>query len=364
MIRRALRLTVLAPRALALVLALALGAAAQSGGFEPGDLYLYNPAFQGISSSSGAIARVEPDTGVVAVVVDLLTSNGSDAMAYDPWRERLIFGGGLTANHKELYLADAAGNVQSLGFATTSSPPLHLFAPRGDGIVYFRGHHAPNQISYLDAADQDHALLNASGAAPYAFPAPLGNVRQLEFHPGTNALVAAVAAGTAVCPGGLSDAVNLHVLQLSPDGSRVVSTSCLQYDLEPGTSAEAPVGLALGPEGDLILHVDDNSTGSLPRIARLDPAAGVATAYATTKYGATSAGCTSQLLARAVMLDSGGDVLRAFAEGGGDVGTVIAFGVSSAGSSGEVATLVEIGPAALHGLSANPVGLSALVGGS
>ena len=48
-------------RALGALVALNLPAVAQS--FEPGDLYLYTPAFQGGSSSAGAIVRVDPGGG-------------------------------------------------------------------------------------------------------------------------------------------------------------------------------------------------------------------------------------------------------------------------------------------------------------
>jgi hypothetical protein len=90
--------------------ALALPAAAQGGGFQPGDLYLYNPAFHGLSSGDGAIVRVEPTTGSVTAFHDLASSSsGTDQMAYDPWRDRLIFFGGFVPNHNEVYLSDAAG---------------------------------------------------------------------------------------------------------------------------------------------------------------------------------------------------------------------------------------------------------------
>jgi hypothetical protein len=99
--------------------ALAVPAAAQVGDFRPGDLYFYNPAFYGPSSGDGAIVRVEPTTGVVTLLHDLATSSsGTDQMAYDPWRDRLIFFGGFVPNHSEVYLTDAAGNLTSLGFGT------------------------------------------------------------------------------------------------------------------------------------------------------------------------------------------------------------------------------------------------------
>ena len=348
----------------ALTTILALSAAAQSGGFQAGDLYLYNPAFEGLSSTSGAIVRVQPTTGTITMLVDLETSSNGDTMAYDPWRDRLIFFGGLIPNHSELYLCDAAGNLTSLGFGTTSGSLVGRFAPRGDGLIYFRSLTTPGEISYLDAADNVQTLLDAAGAAPYAFPGNLNNVRQLEFHPASNSLVAATAASLEVCPGGLADAVNLYRLDLSADGTRVLSDACFQYDVDPGAGNENPVGLTPGPGGDLLLHVDNNSGATLPRMARVDPGGASASSFASSSSGATSSGAYSQVLGRAIVHDSFSDVLRAYVQGESGAGTVIATGTGAVGGSGESAALVEIVPTSSFGLSATPATISLSAGGS
>ena len=342
--------------------------AAQSGGFQAGDLYLYNPAFQGLSTSDGAIVHVEPGTGAISLLVDLETSSsGPDQMAYDPWRDRLIFFGGLVPNHNEVYLCDAAGSLASLGFGVTSGPSVGRFAPRGDGLIYFTSYTAPLYILYFDAANQVQTLMDASGTAPYLFPTTAGSIRQLEFHAPTNSLVAATAAAEVTCPGGSFDALNLRRLELSPDGARVLAETCFQYDLNPGFLPEVPMGLAPGPLGDLALHVDDNSAFGvvLPRVARVHVAAGIAAPFAASTTPATSGGAYSQLLGKAVVLDSLDDVLRAYAAGDSGSGAVVASGTGTPGGSGETAALVEIQPAVSgFGLAASPHAISLSAGGA
>ena len=336
--------------------------ASQAGGFQPGDLYLYNPSYPVPGSSSGAIVRIEPATGAKTVLIDLVTSSvGADQMAYDPWRDRLIFFGGLVPNHNEVYLCDAAGNLESLGQGAVAGPVVGKFAPRGDGIIYFKSIDAPTLLSYFDAANQVQTLMDATGAAPFAFPAGAGAIRHLEYHAPSNRLVATTFSNLAVCPGGLADAVNIHLLDLSADGSRVVASSCFQFDLNPGVFGEIPAGLGPGPGGDLILHIDDNGPSALPRIVRVSPGTASAVSFATTATPATSSGCYSQLLGRAIVHDSSADELRAYSFGESGDGTTVTSGLGPA----TVAALVEIVPAtSSFGLSAAPSSLSLAVGGA
>ncbi len=346
---------------------LAVGA---GGGFQSGDLYLYNPAFSGLSSSDGAIVRIDPAGGSVSVVIDLVTSSsGSGAMTYDPWRDRLIFFGGLVPNHNELYLSDAAGNLQSLGFGVVSGPTLGRLTSRGDGIIYFTGYNAPGVISYLDPTNQLKTLMDASGTAPYMPGALVNQITRMHYDATTNALFVATGSNVAVCPGGIQDAVSLRRLSLSADGSRVVGETCFQYDVVPNQFGEVPVGITQGPGQELLLTVDDNSNGASARIARVDPSLATATAYAVVgSYlgaAATNAGCYSHVLGRAVILDTFSDVLRAYSAGQGGSGSIIATGVSSSGGSGETATLVEIGsPVPLDGLTADQTSISLSTGGT
>ncbi len=348
--------------------ALASVAAAQAS-FEAGDLYLYDPAYTGGSSSSGAVVRIDPAAGTQVLFLDLATgSHAQDQLAYDPWRDRLIFYGGFVPNHNEIYLADAAGAVTSLGFAKVAGPSIGHFAPRGDGLIYFNGWNDPSHISYFDSADAVQTLMDASGTAAFTSSIYLGSMRHMEYHPPTNSLVVATPSNVGTCSGGLVDAVNIRRFDLSPDGTRVLAESCFQYDLKPGVYSEMPVGLSPGPGGDLLLTIDDNSNNTLPRMARVDVGAMSAWAFAWNGHpfaAAVSAGCYSQVLNRAVILDSGNDVLRAYAQGEVGDGTIIATFSGSSGGTGQVATLVEIGPGATHfGMTASPGSLSIVAGGT
>ncbi|MDF1800012.1 MAG: hypothetical protein P1V81_12610 [Planctomycetota bacterium] len=334
-----------------------------------GDLYMYNPAYYGTGSGSGAVVRIDPGTGLKTVLVDLATSSSDqDQIAYDPWRDRVIFYGGFVPNHNEVYLSDAAGNVTSLGFAKVAGPTLGHFAPRGDGLIYFNGWNDPGHISYFDSADVVHTLMDATGTAPYTSTFYLGGMRQMEYYAATNSLVVASVSGFGTCTGGIADAANLRRLDLSADGTRVLSESCFQFDLKAGTGGEVPVGLGTGIGGDLHMTIDDNSNDTLPRMVRVDVAALSATAFAWNGHtfaASTMAGCFSQVLAKAVILDAGNDVLRAFADGEVGGGTIIATSTTSSPGSGEVATLIEIGPGGAHfGMTASPSSISIAAGGT
>lgn len=349
-----------------------LSTPALSQSFEPGDLYIYTPAFDGISSSDGAIAHINPDTGTVTKFLDFSTSNGRrDQIAYDPFRDRLIFQGGFIPNHTELYLADATGHVTSLGFGGVAGPGANGFAPRGDGNIYFLLSSAFNEIQRLDQADVVSPLLNATGTAPYNPTGWHGGfVYAMEYHPPTNSLVLGFTPNQGLCAGGSIQDISLRRLNLSPDGTRVVSESCWQYDFDPGNYDGEVVGLANMPNGKMLMTIDNNSNGTYGRMVLVDPAAMSGTPFAYNGYptvgaAATNAGTFSHVRNQAVILDSFNDVLRGFGFGETGAGTIFAPGVSYPGSSGEVATLIEVGtPTSGFVMTATPLALSGSAGGA
>jgi len=333
--------------------------------FVAGDLYLYGPGYSGGASGTGEIVRIDPSSGATNILLALATTNTrADQMAYDPWRDRLIFFGGLVPNHNEVYLVDVAGNLTSLGFPMVAGPSLGGFAPRGDGLIYFHGVNDPTRISYFDAANAVQTLMDASGTVPFTSTTYLANIRHMAYHEPTNSLVLASSSNVGNCAGGVTDAMNLRRLDLSPDGARVLAETCFQYDLKPGVFGEVPVGLGAGPDGDLLLTLDDNSNSTLSRMVRVAVAAASATPFAANghPFAATiAAGCYSQDLARAVILDHGNGVLRAFWAGEVGAGTIIGL----VGSTAQEATLIEIGLGAPHfGMTASPSQLSISTGGT
>ncbi|MAG56516.1 MAG: hypothetical protein CMJ83_09520 [Planctomycetes bacterium] len=256
------------PLGFALAIALAClgsGSAAQvgTGGFRSGDLYLHTVAWTGISSADGAIIRIDPLSGAKTLYKDLATSGPTrQAMAYDPWRDRLLFFGGFVPNQIELFSGDAFGNVQSLGMVTASGGSRGLLTPRGDGIVYLRNPLNLNVISYLDAADQIQVLQNAAGTGPWQFGLPGVQIQNLLYVPKTNSLLATRWSFSDPCPGIPSNVTAIHRLDLSPDGSRVVAESCFWHDSNPSDWDGETRGLAIGPNGDPILIVGNGGVGS------------------------------------------------------------------------------------------------------
>ncbi|HKX46476.1 MAG TPA: hypothetical protein VJP77_07220, partial [Planctomycetota bacterium] len=335
---------------LAAVLALptvALPAAAQSGGFAGGDLALFTPALNGISSSSGGLALVGVLSGTVTEPYAFWTTpSASDACAYDPFRDRLVFAAAFqNGDPVELWAGDAAGVAQKL---LAASGAVRVLAPAGDGRVFFNWNGGPfAAISWLDAADQLHVLMDASGTAPWTHGN--GNVLiHLEYDEHANALLLASGSFALACSGPAASALTVRRLDLSADGTRVVGESCASFDVDP-MGGEVPVGLArIDPEA-FLLTVDTNSNQAQPRLLRVtvDPL-GVEVYSSTDYFGsaATNAGTYSHTLGRAVLLDTGNDVLRTYAPGQGGAGSVLPTSspLSPAGSSGEAATLVEIGP--------------------
>lgn len=336
--------------ALASCLALSSAAAGRGVAFTPGDLFLYSPAVTGISSADGALVRIDPATGSASIFVDFLTTLGSQgAVAYDPYRERLLFCAAISGGDGVRYLwaADGAGNTQNLGH---SGKVFWALAPRGDGIVYLRdASFEVGRVWYLDANDQLLTLLDASGTQPFHFaPGTQPWFSAMTYHAGTNSLVVAGLSTTGVgCSGGVNAGVVVRRATLSADGTRAIGpVLCAEYDVSP--SGEVPYGLSALPDGALLLVVDTNSNATESRMLRVDPWTMTITPYAANGMyvgaAATSGGTWSSALGKAVVLDSFNDVLRAYAPGESGAGALIvpSSPISSSGSSSEVATLIEV----------------------
>lgn len=317
----------------------------QGSGFQAGELVLYSPAVQGISSVDGAIVRIDPLTGQASLLLDLATTPGNKGgIAYDPFRERLIFRGRFPtlADPLQIYLMDGFGNTTPLGFEGVQ---LNAFAPASGGRIYMRSPTVPH-FRYLDAANHMHPLLDPSGTQP--FDPPDDNISAMIYDAGTNALFVAVNSNSLWDCG--VPTVNSAVtrLSLSADGTRVTgAASCVEVSVTPGEGS-APVGFSRGPDGELLLVLDNNNGQTWPRMNRIDPVTLSVTPFASnggSGAAATNAGTWSSNLQKAVILDTGNDVLRAFAFGEVGEGRVIVPSIQiSGGGSGEIATLVEIRP--------------------
>lgn len=326
----------------------AISRTSEAQAFTLGDLYLHTPAATGISSSDGGVLRIDPTTGASTLIVDLDgVDGGYGAIAYDPYRDRLLFSGriGGVLQPKLLWESDAVGNTQSLGF---SGQQFRALAPTGDGRVYYRDVGPAGGVSYLDAANQLHQLMDASGTQPFRFvPGGFFHYQVMLYHAPTQSLIAAAGSGQPDCSGAAGSTVVVRRVALSPDGARAVGP-VLCGTFEVSTSGESAVGLSLMDDGDLLLVVDTNSNAQESRMVRVDPVTLAMTSFAANGgyqwAAATNAGTFSSALGTAVILNTGGDDLRTYSAGQLGAGGVISttLPVSPAGSSGEIATLIQV----------------------
>ncbi len=321
---------------------------AQSSGFVPGDLYLFSPAITGSSSTDGALLRIDPTTGATTVLVDLdVTASTPQSAAYDSYRNRIVFQGrpAGVAGQSALWMVDGNGALQKLGY---DGKPLRTFAPSGDGKIYLLDDSDGTAwIEYIDAANVRHPLMQDIGLAPFTINDNFGfDVRAMLYDPASHRLfIASYSAASVVCTGGNTADVNLRSIQLDTAGTQVIGpVICNQFAVDPSGPGEIPVGLSFGQNGQLLLVVDTGTNAQNSRMISVDPNTLAMTSFAANgSYvgaAATNAGTWSSALNKAVILDTGNDVLRKF--GAGESALATSLPVSSAGGSGEIATMFEI----------------------
>jgi hypothetical protein len=322
-------------------------ARSQAGGFTEGDLWLYTPAATGISSSDGGWKHIDPLSGSVSQLMGFdHTQQAVGAGCFDPYRKRLVFYAnidGVQFGDKKLWAVDAAGNTHEM---VNLAGVIHDMAPTGDGRIYL--HRGSELIQWLDQANRLRDLLDDTGTVPFTLPGVSGYpFRGMVYDPGENALLIAAGGGaSANCA--QTDRICVRKLPLSADGTRVVGpVTSAQFDVDTSSSSENPVGWSRGPAGAYLLVVDTNSNATQSRMLLVDPVAPSISAFATnsnTFAAATNGGTWSSVLGKAVILDTGNDVLRSFSLGESSSGTVltVAGEVSPNGSSGETVSLIEI----------------------
>ncbi|MBX3464145.1 MAG: hypothetical protein KF830_13305 [Planctomycetes bacterium] len=359
------------------VLSVAASALAQAQ-FEAGAMYMMSPYHVPASGIPyPGIARIDPFTGADTPLV-AFTSNGvyQASAAYDPFRDRIVAYCSLAATtNPALHAIDAAGT-----WTTISSQYLVRLAPRGDGKIYGykagAGHPDVQKVYYVDAAGQQHELLDVGGAQPWLLHggvsfASADPIRAMIYEPGENALFLALAGDNAVpdC-GAPSFDVSIRKLPLTADGTALRAPAvCAEYDVAGIANAdERPTGFSYGPDGRLVLGVFGNGFGAMPRILEIDPATAQITPFATTGpyYGDINCDVVaySPLTDRALLLDGGNDVWRAFARGAAGAGQILgSYGPPGLGGS-VGSTLFVVGPIGpANSLSADGTTLSVAQGG-
>jgi hypothetical protein len=235
----------------------------QGGGFHAGELFLYGYGVQAPGPSTHGILRVDPVTGAGSVLTPTWNSfDYTGAMAFDPYRQRLLFCSAIIGTDPSpvlyLWAADGAGNLQNLSAGVLpTNTSVNGLAPTRDGRIYFtEGDFGfPTPFQWLDAANQHHVLYDADGVTPMLIDGTVNyQIDGMIHDAGTNALF---VASTAPAPGFPLGAVNVRKLPLSADGSRVVGpVGNATFEVSPlpwgMTSGETPRGWSYGPNGELI----------------------------------------------------------------------------------------------------------------
>lgn len=249
---------------------------------------------------------------------------------------------GPVAQPTHLWAVNADGELDDLGFPGLG---FHCMAPRGDGLVYLRYQGATAPFRYLDAANRLQTLMDDTGTAPFLLDgSAISDVTCMIYEPATNALF--TASASHVCSGGSTGRVNVRKLPLSADGQRVVGpVTCAQFDV--GAGGDSPVGWSRGPAGQLMLVVSIGLSGVAPKILCLDPATLSFSVFASSGgyFGDpfVPTGVYAPPLGKAVILDGGGNHLRAYAAGESGVGTNVSFsGAPISGLGGTTCTMLPI----------------------
>lgn len=333
------------PRAVLATLLAAAPLLAQGGGFTANDLVLYSAKIPGASPTNQGLVLMDTVAGTSQVLVGATQVNVNPGNAcFDLHRQRVLFTANLDVAGKpgHLWAANADGELDDLGFVGVQ---LNNMAPTGDGRIYLNQSLLTTPFRYIDAANRLQTLMDETGSAPFVLqgstPSDLGN---MIYESATNALF--LASGLLPCPGGATSRINVRKLPLSPDGQRVTGPiTCAQFDVAaPG---EGPAGWSRGPGGQLMLVVDIGGSGVAPKILSVDPATLAISVFASSGgyFGdaGVPGGTWAPGLDKAVILDSGGNHLRAYAAGDSGVGQPVFFsGAPISGLGGSACTLFAI----------------------
>ncbi len=335
---------------------------AQGGGFDAGEVFVYN-LVQSPGYSGSGILRVDPLTGTSSVFVQTsgVFQPSGEAMAFDPYRQRLVFSAPIGNPTIHLWFADGAGNLQNV---TSGQYPIGIYltsiAPTHDGRIYCSAAGSPNPLLYFDAANILRVLYDSDGITPMMIDGNASYSINGTIHDAaTNSLF---VASTQPAPGFPEWAVNVRKLPLSADGSRVVGpVGNVQFEVSPNpwpwTSGETPVGWSRGPNGQLVLCILSVDYVIMPRMLLVDPATSAISVWGSngddqppTAYANTAAGAYSSVLNKVVVIDSFHATLRAYAQGSaGGPGTVITTSPASLGGILTHPGMTSVPPSACDG---------------
>jgi hypothetical protein len=333
-----MKLSTLIPLCLTALLGAGTGASAQGGGFHAGELFIYSQV-QSAAYNGYAIARVDPVTGASSILAQTTGAYSAQGlgMAFDPYRQRLVFSATIGGTFNHVWFADGAGNLTNI---TAANYPIGVyldsFAPTRDGRLYCHhdgGNSTP--LYWFDQANVLHPLYDSDGVTPFRIDNdPSYSYNGMIYDEATNSLF---VASTKPKPGFPEWATNVRKLPLSADGTRVIGpVGNVQFEISPNpfqtTSGEYPRGWSHGPGGKLVLVVNSVDYLVMPRMLLVDPVTSAISVWGYTGddlppgvYNQTPGGAFSSALNKVVVVDYNNATLRAYAQGEvGGPGTVIA----------------------------------------
>jgi len=341
-------------------------AAAQTAplAFRPGELYLHSASINIGSAVVPGLVRIDPHSGATTLVLRYLGLTEADGGAvYDPFRDRMLVSA-QTSLGKGIWKVAANGVFEPLLPGVGSARALAVGAA-GRLYAWIPG---PSLV-HVSATDVGTKVINVAGNGfAVSMPGAPLSVDCMIWEPKTNALFFASRGG----PGSCGDALRISVrkLPLTPAGNQAaVGFGCAQFDVDPVSADEVPVGWSHGPGGSLLLGVDTNSNAQQQRVLRVDPQTLAISSYAApgpyVGAAASSAISYSPSSGRAYVLDSLGNGLRTYAAGQSGSGAWIPTPMCSGPTtSGELARLCPVvAPAAASGLSVDTSALPVESGG-
>jgi hypothetical protein len=310
--------------------ALACPGLAQTGPFQNGDILVRTSASAGIN-----INRVNPLTGNGATLANAIYwSRWAGSMVYDPYRDALLVNASFaqdTTFYARLWSIDGRGKRDELpGWGLKS---LRAITPTGDGRIFLMEHQssiAAGPMRWIDAQDNIHTLLDASGLQPLTFP-----VEHMLYHAPSNALIAS-NSGWWASNDCASNGVSFFRIPLSADGTRVGGPiTCSAYS----DNTPEVMGLDWLPSGAVLATLATGGPTGAQRLVTVDPLSLAVQSYANPSVNDINGGAYIDALGEAVILDDGINQLRRIPAGlgapnqGAIIPTNVPLGDASTGYS-------------------------------
>ena len=292
------------------LLALAASAQAQTGPWTDGELIVRSTLPQ---SQTQALYRCAPETGHGEVLVSGFYWGGwAGSYVFDSYRDGIVANFGMPPSIFDYNLFLVKHDGTTVAIPGTSGFTVRGMAPVGDGRIYFQ-HHNTTEILYLDAGDNVHTLMDASGAVPFQ-----QNVEHMLYHPPTNSLIATTSGwwSPTDCVSGES---SIWRIPLSADGTQVAGP--VQCASLSGT-ADDVMTIGYLPGGDLLVSMVGGQW-FFDSQRRVDPVTLTSTVFCSPSHSDMNGGFWSSRVGKLVVLDDWNNELVTYSQGESGGGTVL-----------------------------------------